>query len=232
MLSIRSFRRLWIGLGLSSLGDWLGLLALTAMASALADNTYADQNFAIAGVLFLRVLPAVVLGPLAGYVADRLDRRWTLIIGDILRGLVFVTIPIVDTLTWVLRRDGDHRGDQPGLAAGEGRDDPQPGAARTSSRRPTRSRIATTYGSALPAAATLHPAQRCPRKGLNSSLGWLDDPVTLALYLQRRQLHRLRARDRDPARHPAAARRSRREDRQGMCAVIREGWSYVAQHAR
>ena len=101
VLSIRSFRRLWIGLGLSSLGDWLGLLALTAMASSLADPGYAQQNFAIAGVLFLRVLPAVILGPVAGYIADRLDRRWTLIVGDVLRGLVFITIPIVHTLTWV-----------------------------------------------------------------------------------------------------------------------------------
>ena len=66
VLHLRSFRRLWIGLGLSSLGDWLGLLALTAMASELAPHTYAKQNFAIAGVLFLRVLPAVVLGPFAG----------------------------------------------------------------------------------------------------------------------------------------------------------------------
>ncbi|MEJ7743861.1 MAG: MFS transporter [Nocardioidaceae bacterium] len=86
VLQNSSFRRLWIALGLSSLGDWLGLLALTAMASSLADATYADQNFAISGVLLLRVLPAVVLGPLAGYVADRLDRRSTLIIGDIARG--------------------------------------------------------------------------------------------------------------------------------------------------
>jgi dTMP kinase len=63
VLRITSFRRLWIGLGLSSLGDWLGLLALTAMASSLVADTYAQQNFAIAGVLFLRVLPALVLGP-------------------------------------------------------------------------------------------------------------------------------------------------------------------------
>ena len=34
VLRIRDFRHLWIGLGLSSLGDWLGLLALTAMANA------------------------------------------------------------------------------------------------------------------------------------------------------------------------------------------------------
>ena len=30
VLRIRDFRNLWIGLGLSSLGDWMGLLALTA----------------------------------------------------------------------------------------------------------------------------------------------------------------------------------------------------------
>ena len=35
VLRIRDFRRLWIGLGLSSLGDWMGLLALTALANAL-----------------------------------------------------------------------------------------------------------------------------------------------------------------------------------------------------
>src|SRR5215471_1766331 len=84
------------------MGDWLGLLALTAMASELAGPSYAYRNFAIAGVLFLRVLPAIVLGPLAGYIADRLDRWTTLVVGDVLRGVVFVTIPIVGTLAWVL----------------------------------------------------------------------------------------------------------------------------------
>ena len=51
-----------MGLGLSSLGDWLGLLALTAMANQLADG-YASRNYAIAGVLLLRVLrPGGVVG--------------------------------------------------------------------------------------------------------------------------------------------------------------------------
>ncbi len=58
-------------------------------------------------MLFLRVLPALVLGPIAGYVADRLDRRRRLIWGDVLRGLLFLTIPLVgravgetDRLLW------------------------------------------------------------------------------------------------------------------------------------
>ena len=67
---IPAFRRLWIGLGLSSLGDWLGLLAITAMASALAPADYGKQNYAIGAVLLLRVLPALCARP-----ARRLRRR-------------------------------------------------------------------------------------------------------------------------------------------------------------
>jgi dTMP kinase len=105
VLRIRDFRLLWVGLGLSSLGDWIGLLALTAMANQFAAETtggsYLAQNFAIAGVLFLRVLPALVMGPIAGYIADRIDRRFTLIWGDYVRGALFITIPLVGTLWWV-----------------------------------------------------------------------------------------------------------------------------------
>lgn len=101
VLRIRAFRRLWIGLGLSSLGDWLGLLALTAYAGSVAGDGYAEKNFAIAGVLLLRVLPAVVIGPIAGYIADHLDRRWNLVIGDVARFGLFASIPFVDTLWWV-----------------------------------------------------------------------------------------------------------------------------------
>ncbi|HEX5772277.1 MAG TPA: dTMP kinase [Nocardioidaceae bacterium] len=105
VLRIHDFRLLWVGLGLSSLGDWIGLLALTAMANQFAaestGGSYAAQNFAIAGVLFLRVLPALVMGPVAGYIADRIDRRFVLIWGDYVRGALFITIPIVGTLWWV-----------------------------------------------------------------------------------------------------------------------------------
>jgi dTMP kinase len=100
VLAITPFRRLWLALGLSSFGDWLGLLATTSLASALATGT-SGKLLAVSGVFILRLAPAVVFGPLAGVVADRLNRRWTLVYGDVLRFALFCTIPLVGTLWWL-----------------------------------------------------------------------------------------------------------------------------------
>jgi dTMP kinase len=101
VLRIAPFRRLWTALSLSSLGDWLGLLALTALAPRLAQQGYAAQNLAVAGVFILRLAPAILVGPVAGVVADRLDRRWTMVICDVARFALFLSIPLVGTLTWL-----------------------------------------------------------------------------------------------------------------------------------
>jgi dTMP kinase len=101
VLRIPAFRRLWTALSLSSLGDWLGLLALTALAPRLADGGYAAANLAIAGVFILRLAPAIIVGPIAGVVADRLDRRYTMVICDVARFALFLSIPVVGTLTWL-----------------------------------------------------------------------------------------------------------------------------------
>src|SRR5690348_6865757 len=50
VLRVRPYRRLWYSTALSSLGDWLGLLATTALATSLATG-YRAQNYALGGVL-------------------------------------------------------------------------------------------------------------------------------------------------------------------------------------
>jgi dTMP kinase len=104
VLSYGAFRRLWIALSLSSLGDWLGLLATTALASELAGGGPAGRkaSFAIGGVLIFRLMPAVVLGPFAGAFADRFDRRKTMVVCDLLRFAVFASIPAVRSLPYLL----------------------------------------------------------------------------------------------------------------------------------
>src|ERR671916_2546927 len=100
VLRVRDFRKLWLSMTLSSFGDWLGLLAITATATSLADD-FAAANFALGGVLLFRLLPSIVLGPLAGAFADRFDRRKTMVVTDIFRFGLFASIPIVDNLIWL-----------------------------------------------------------------------------------------------------------------------------------
>ena len=85
----------------SSLGDWLGLLATTALAQQLSGGSYATANFAIAGVFIARLLPAVFLGPIAGVIADRFDRRRLMVSVDVMRAGLYISIPIVHTYFWL-----------------------------------------------------------------------------------------------------------------------------------
>ena len=101
VLAIPAFRRLWQSMAFSSLGDWLGLLATTAMAQKLSGGDYATANFAIAGVFIARLLPAVFLGPIAGVIADRFDRRKLMVVADILRGGLYVSIALFQNFYWL-----------------------------------------------------------------------------------------------------------------------------------
>jgi dTMP kinase len=103
VLRIRSFRRLWIALSFSSLGDWLGLLATSALAFELVSKGHSQSAATIAtgGVFFFRLLPALLLGPIAGAFADRFDRRITMVICDTVRCGMFVSIALVHSL-WYL----------------------------------------------------------------------------------------------------------------------------------
>ncbi len=101
VLAIPAFRKLWHAMVFSSLGDWLGLLATTALAQQLAGGSYATANFAIAGVFIARLLPAVFLGPIAGVIADRFDRRKLMVFADIMRTALYISIPIVHTYFWL-----------------------------------------------------------------------------------------------------------------------------------
>jgi dTMP kinase len=101
VLAIPAFRKLWNSMLFSSLGDWLGLLATTALAAQLSGGSYATANFAIAGVFIARLLPAVFLGPIAGVIADRFDRRKLMVSVDLMRGALYISIPIVHTYFWL-----------------------------------------------------------------------------------------------------------------------------------
>lgn len=91
------FRRLTFVVGLGSVGDWLGLFALTAYVADIADR----PEFAVGTVLLFRVIPGILLGPFAGVLVDRFDRRRLLAWTDVSRGLLAASIPFTREL-WII----------------------------------------------------------------------------------------------------------------------------------
>jgi dTMP kinase len=98
ILRIRPFRRLWLVLGLSSLGDWLGLLATSTFAADHVSGS-AAKGAAFGSVIAVRLLPALILGPIAGVFADRWDRRFTMAVCDAIRFVLFASIPAAGLVT-------------------------------------------------------------------------------------------------------------------------------------
>ena len=86
------FRNLFYANLTSSLGDWVGVVAILALTQQILGTTRATA-FAMAGVMVARVVPTMLLGPVAGVFVDRWDRRRVLIVTDIGRGLVMALVP-------------------------------------------------------------------------------------------------------------------------------------------
>lgn len=89
-----AFFRLWLTQVVSATGDWLGFLAIAALATRISDRPEA----AIGLVMSARIVPGFFLGPAAGVFADRFDRKRLMVICDVGRAGVLATLPFVDTV--------------------------------------------------------------------------------------------------------------------------------------
>ena len=71
------FRNLWYGQVVSELGDWLNSIAIYALILKLSDS-----GMAMAGAMMAKLLPIVVISPIAGVIVDRVSRKKLMIISD------------------------------------------------------------------------------------------------------------------------------------------------------
>jgi dTMP kinase len=90
----KSYFRLWLAQVTSSTGDWIGLIAILAIAARVSDNSGA----AVSLVMMARVVPGFFLGTVGGVVIDRFDRRRVMIVCDLLRASLLVMLPFVESL--------------------------------------------------------------------------------------------------------------------------------------
>jgi MFS family permease len=86
----RNFRLLYIGQTISQLGDWFNAVAVYAL---LLDLT--GSATAVAFMMIVQFLPIALVGPLAGVVVDRVDRRRLMIAADLARGVLILGLLLV-----------------------------------------------------------------------------------------------------------------------------------------
>lgn len=90
----KSYFRLWLAQVISSTGDWIGLIAILAIAARVSDNSGA----AVSLVMLARVVPGFFLGTIGGVLIDRFDRRLVMVFADVGRAAMLILLPFVETL--------------------------------------------------------------------------------------------------------------------------------------
>lgn len=88
MLLYPDFRRLWVARAVSFMGDGIGLIVLV-----LYVKSELDSGVAVAALLLAQTLPRL-LGPFAGAVVDRVERRSVMVSCDLGQAAVFALIAI------------------------------------------------------------------------------------------------------------------------------------------
>jgi dTMP kinase len=87
--------RLWLAQVASSLGDWLGFLAITILAARVGGSS---GGAAVGLVMAARIVPGFFLAPVAGVLVDRWNRKKVMVACDLARAGVLATLPFVDTV--------------------------------------------------------------------------------------------------------------------------------------
>jgi dTMP kinase len=100
LLRHKPFKRLLAAMTVSSLGDWIGLAAVLALANRLAGGTSVALG-TVGSVMIVRVLPAALFGPLAATFIDSFDRRRMMILADVGRGVLYGAMAFVPKL-WMI----------------------------------------------------------------------------------------------------------------------------------
>jgi len=88
----RNFMALWLGQTISFIGDYFYFLAIPIMVEQLTGSALQVGLSVIASAL-----PMLLLGPVAGVFVDRWDRKRTMVISDLLRGLLVLACLAVQT---------------------------------------------------------------------------------------------------------------------------------------
>jgi dTMP kinase len=87
----KQFFKLWLAMVNSALGDWLGFFAITALADRVGGLSSVGAVFAA------RIAPGLFFASIIGVVVDRFDRKRVMVLCDVGRAVVLLTLPFVNS---------------------------------------------------------------------------------------------------------------------------------------
>ena len=90
-----TYFRLWLAQAISSLGDWLGFLAILILANRLGASA---PGASVGLVMAARIVPGFFLSAGAGVLIDRMDRRKVMVVTMVVRAGVVATLPFVNSV--------------------------------------------------------------------------------------------------------------------------------------
>ena len=95
----RNYRYTWMGQVVSEIGDHFNNIAVFSLAMALTHS-----GLVVTGIMLSRAVPAVAMGPLAGVLLDRFDRKQIMIASDLVRAVVALgfILAVVRQESWLL----------------------------------------------------------------------------------------------------------------------------------
>jgi MFS family permease len=91
------YRRLWLGLAASMVGDWLRTMALYHLVLHLTGAS----GMALGGVMIAQTASMFLLSPIAGVVADRMNRKRVMIGADLVRAVLTLGFLAIRTVEHV-----------------------------------------------------------------------------------------------------------------------------------
>ena len=94
-----NYRYTWMGQVVSEVGDHFNNIAVFSLALQMTGS-----GLVVTGVMISRAIPAILAGPLAGVLLDRMDRKRIMIVSDLVRAVVAMLfmLTLSGGKTWLL----------------------------------------------------------------------------------------------------------------------------------
>ncbi|KSU64448.1 MFS transporter [[Bacillus] enclensis] len=93
----KHFITLMTAQAISSLGDWLSIVAIITLVGLKWEATPMQMSFIILSL----ALPMALLGPVSGTVADRMERKTLMIVSDVIRGGLILLLTLASNV-WMV----------------------------------------------------------------------------------------------------------------------------------